>query len=206
MVRLMMPRPSFLLLSRPSPKVWPAATPDAKRRRLISMIGAMIGLLSTIFFLSGAAGAGPETINIDKPWARATSPAAKAGGAFMMIHNHGREPDRLIGAHSTIAVRTGIHQTKMENGVMMMQPVDAIAIAPDEIITLKPGGYHIMFMGLKHPLTEGSSFPLTLVFEKAGKVTVSVPIKAAGAGMNMNGDNNQDRHEMPQMHMNQKSQ
>lgn len=167
-----------------------------------------LGLALIAFLAAGILGlhgahAALKTMTIHKPWARATSPVAKAGGAFMILHNHGRETDHLIGADSAVAARTEVHQTKIENGVMMMKPVDGITIAPDKTVTLKPGSYHIMFMGLKHPLTEGSSFPLTLVFEKAGKITVQVPVKKAGAGMSMgnhSGNHDKDHDSMRNMH------
>jgi hypothetical protein len=69
----------------------------------------------------------------------------------------------------------------MENGVMKMRPVGPLVIAPGQSATLKPGANHVMFIGLKHPLKEGETFPLTLSFEKAGDVQVMVQVERAGA-------------------------
>ena len=69
----------------------------------------------------------------------------------------------------------------MENGIARMRPVDAVAVAPDAPAVFQPGGYHVMIMGLKGPLKEGETFPLTLTFEKAGDVTVDVMVMKKAA-------------------------
>ena len=129
-------------------------------------------------------------IYVEHPWARATSPVAKAGGAFMVIHNNGQTADRLIAAKSKISTKTEVHRTKMENGIMLMQAIDGIDIPAGGKVTLKPGSYHVMFMGLKQPLTEGMTFPLTLTFQKGGDINLTVTVEAAGAGMNMKDGHN----------------
>jgi hypothetical protein len=73
------------------------------------------------------------------------------------------------------------HETKAEGGVMKMRPLDKPEIAPGQALEFKPGGAHVMLMGLKHPLKEGESFPLVLTFEKAGTVSVAVKVERAGA-------------------------
>ena len=171
------------------------------KKKYVSL--ALIALLvSGIFGLHGA-DAAEKTMTIHKPWARATSPVAKAGGAFMILHNDGKEADRLVAVESAVATRAEVHQTKMENGVMLMQHINGIDIAPGKTVTLEPGSYHVMFMGLKQQLTEGTTISLTLVFEKAGRVVITVPVKNPGAGMNM-GDHNHDHgHDtMKDMHKN----
>jgi hypothetical protein len=106
---------------------------------------------------------------------------AKAAGGFMAIVNNGSEPDRLIGAESDIAVRTEVHQSKVDaSGVGTMEHVDAIEIPPGATVNLEHGGYHIMFMGLAAPLTEGESVKGTLIFEKAGRVEVDFTIDPPG--------------------------
>ncbi len=119
-------------------------------------------------------------LTIDTPWSRATS--AQAGGAFMMIHNGGHHGDRLIGAESDLAGRVQVHMTIMEDGVMRMRHAeDGVEVPAGGMAELKPGGFHVMLMGLKQPLEEGASFPVTLIFERAGEVTVEVQVRAAGA-------------------------
>ena len=98
----------------------------------------------------------------------------------MTIMNHGAA-DRLISAAAPISAKTELHTHINDNGVMRMRKIPAIDLPAGETVTLKPGGLHVMFMGLKAPLQEGGSFPLTLTFEKAGTVTVQVSVKKAGA-------------------------
>ena len=119
-------------------------------------------------------------LTVETPWARATS--GRAGGAFMMIHDGGSHGDRLIGVEADISDRVQLHTTVMEDGVMRMRHVEGgIEVPAGGMAELKPGGFHVMFMGLKQPLAEGDSFPVTLVFERAGTVTVDVTVGAAGA-------------------------
>ena len=117
---------------------------------------------------------------IESPWARAT--AGRAGGAFMMIHNAGNRGDRLISAESDMAGLVQLHTTLVEDGVMKMRQVEGgIEVPADGMAELKPGGFHVMMMGLTGPLEEGASFPVTLTFEQAGAVTIDVKVHAAGA-------------------------
>ncbi len=120
-------------------------------------------------------------IVVAHPWARATAGMAKTGAAFMTIRNGGKEVDRLVAIKGALSKKVGVHQNVMENGIMKMRPAGAIEVPPGGMAMLKPGGYHIMFMGLGGLLKEGASFPLTLVFEKAGEVEVTVKVMKAGA-------------------------
>ncbi len=131
-------------------------------------------------FTFTVASAAAQTMSISNPWARATSASQKVGGAFMTFTNTGA-PDRLVSASSPDADSVELHQTVEQAGVMKMLPVPALALATGQTVDLKPGSYHLMIMGLKHPLTPGSSFPVTLTFEKAAPVTVSVKVMTAGA-------------------------
>jgi len=117
---------------------------------------------------------------IENPWSRAT--AGRAGGAFMMIHNAGDRSDRLIAARTDVAGLVQLHMTLVEDGVMKMRQVEGgIEVPADGMAELKPGGFHVMMMGLTGPLEEGASFPVTLTFEQAGAVTIDVRVQAAGA-------------------------
>jgi copper(I)-binding protein len=103
--------------------------------------------------------------------------SAKAAGGFMAIVNNGDAPDRLIGIESGIAMKSEVHESKVDaNGVGTMTHVDAIEILPGETINLEHGGYHIMFMGLTGTLTEGEMHEAVLIFEKAGRVEIEFMI------------------------------
>lgn len=129
-------------------------------------------------------------LTIDHPWARASATKqAKAGGAFMTIHNLGDSEDKLLSASSDVAKRVEIHTHKMdENGVMKMGEVPFVSVPAQGMARLKPGSYHVMFMGLKKPFVEGEKFDLTLQFEKAGETTVSVKVESVGYGADKAGD------------------
>ena len=118
-------------------------------------------------------------VTIDMPWARATAPLALAGGAFMTITSI--SADRVIKLESPVATTVELHQTVEEAGVMKMTPVPALVLVAGKSVTLKPGGYHVMLMGLKAPLKQGEHFPLTLYFATSPPVTVEVQIAAPGA-------------------------
>lgn len=125
-------------------------------------------------------------IEIQQPFARATP--AKMGGAFMTLVNTGMAGDKLLKAASPVAESVELHTHVKEGDVMRMRPVPAIEIAGHGRTALEPGSYHVMLIGLKQPLKEGTSFPLTLTFEKAGSVTLNVPVvKAGGMPANMPG-------------------
>jgi hypothetical protein len=126
-------------------------------------------------------------IEVAHPWARATASTTKTGAAFMIIRNGGAGMDRLVGVSASVSKKAGLHKSFLENGIMKMRPAGSIEVLAGGMVALKPGGYHVMFMGLGKPFKEGDSFPLTLVFKKAGKIGVTVTIMKAGAmgGMKM---------------------
>lgn len=121
-------------------------------------------------------------IRIMHPWARASAGHGNAGAAFMMISNTGSTDDKLVSASTTVAKKTEVHETSMENGVMKMRMLmGGLAIPAGGKVELKPMGLHVMLMGVTDPLVEGQSLALTLTFEKAGSVEVQVPIAGPGA-------------------------
>ncbi len=121
-------------------------------------------------------------IAIDQPWARASLGNAPNSAAYMILQNTGAVPDRLIGGSTPVATQVQLHTHVMEGGVAKMRPVDAIEVAPGQPTVLEPGGAHVMLQGLTQKLEEGTTMPLTLVFEHAGKVTLEVPVEGIMAG------------------------
>ncbi len=122
-------------------------------------------------------------IDIGHPYARPTV-AGQPGGAFLTLVNHGGD-DRLVRVASNIAAAAQIHSMVMQGDVMRMREIEVIAVPAGSTVALKPGGYHLMFIGLKAPLQAGDTFPVTLTFEKAGAVEVTVDVEAPGAGSAM---------------------
>lgn len=139
-------------------------------------------LLLALLALPGAALAqGTSPLRIEQPYARATAPTARAGGAYMTIVNSGAVADRLLRAESAAAARVELHTVIREGDVMRMREVPAIDVPANGKATLAPGGFHVMLMELKAPLKAGDTAAITLVFEKAGRVEVAVPILPLGS-------------------------
>ena len=114
-------------------------------------------------------------------WTRATPPGAPTGGGYLIITNNGAEPDRLIAVSSPLAGEGQMHEMAVDDGVMTMTQVEGIEIPAGGSVTLAPGGFHLMFVGLKEPFAEGGQVPVTLTFENAGSVETYFHVIAIGA-------------------------
>ena len=137
------------------------------------------GLLTTV---SRAEDVKAGDLVISQPWTRATPGGAKTGGGFLTIENKGTAPDKLIGASADGAGKIEVHEMVMNEGVMKMRPVEGgLAIDPGKTVKLAPGGLHLMMTDLKSPLKQGDKMPVTLEFEKAGKVAVTLDVQGVGA-------------------------
>lgn len=119
-------------------------------------------------------------IAIGHPWTRAAGANANGAG-FMTLKNNGATPDRLVSATSPAARVVELHTHIREGDVMRMRPVADIPIPQGQTVHLRPGGLHIMLIGLTEPLRQGASVPLTLRFERAGEVQVTLSVESAGA-------------------------
>jgi copper(I)-binding protein len=123
-------------------------------------------------------------LSIQQAWARQTAVGQANGGAFMKITNAGKAADRLLSATSPVAGVVEVHTMSMDGGVMRMRAVpEGLPVPAGGTLELKPGGYHIMLIGLKSQLKPGEQVPLTLKFEKAGTVPVQVKIQPVSFGM-----------------------
>jgi len=119
-------------------------------------------------------------IAIGHPFATPTVLGAKNGAAyFARLENKGAQADRLLRASTSAAERVELHTMHVDaQGIMRMREVDAIVIAPRATLQMRPGqGAHLMLIGLREPLREGASFPLTLEFERGGKTEVKVVVQ-----------------------------
>lgn len=156
-------------------------------RRIRSIIAFATGIS-----VLAACGGGGE-LEISEAWARTSPSMADAGAAYMQITNGGDTDDALIAAavDPSVAAMVEIHETvtmesdttvgEMEDegtgGMMTMQPVERIVVPPGGTISLQPGGYHLMFLGLESPLAAGDSVDITLIFEEAGEKTVTAEVR-----------------------------
>lgn len=119
---------------------------------------------------------------IEHPWARASAGHAANGVFYFVVGNQGAETDRLIGVETGAADRAELHTHEIDaNGVMSMRRVEAVDVAPGALVKLAPGGLHVMLRGLHDPLIAETMFSATLVFERAGRVAVSVYVEGPGA-------------------------
>jgi copper(I)-binding protein len=134
---------------------------------------------TAILAVSTAALAQTNQLEVSNAWARATPAKAENGAAYVTILSP--TPDRLLSASSPVAKKAELHTMEMAGMVMKMRPSGGLDIPAGQPVALKPGGEHIMLIGLQQPLHEGQSFTLTLNFEKAGVRTVSVAVEKAGA-------------------------
>lgn len=137
-------------------------------------------------YLSTAAARAEEVkaggLVITQAWSRATPGGAKIAGGYLTIENKGTTPDRLIGGSGDVAAKVEVHEMSMKDGVMTMRPLDeGLTIEPGKMIKLAPGGYHLMLMDIKSPLKQGDKVPVTLEFEKAGKVKLTLDVQPLGA-------------------------
>jgi copper(I)-binding protein len=143
---------------------------------------AYAALAVALFAAPVRAEEGGKILVITQAWSRATPGGARIAGGYLTIANMGNVPDRLIGGSSDIAGKVEVHEMAMNNGVMTMRPLDkGLVIEPGKTVKLAPGGYHLMMFDLKSPLKQGDKVPVTLEFEKAGKVGLLLDVQGVGA-------------------------
>lgn len=140
-------------------------------------VGFALALLYSFYCAAAIAQTGG--VEIKDAWARATPGGAVNGAAYLTLLSP--TGDRLTGVTSPAAAKAQVHEMTNDGGVMKMREVPAIDLPPGTPVTLKPGGLHIMMMGLKHPFKPGQSVPLTLQFEKAGTRVVNAAVGKVGA-------------------------
>lgn len=149
-------------------------------RIIVPAAVAIVLTVSAAFSFSRGAETAPAGITVSSAWARATPPGASVGAVYTTVQNAGEAADRIIGARSDAASSVMVHETVEENGVATMRHAEP-EIAAGATLEMKPGGLHIMLMGLAAPLVEGQTVGLTLTFEQAGDVPVEAAIGAIGA-------------------------
>jgi len=146
---------------------------------------AITALLTGTTSLVSPAAAGDYdvgSIHISQPWSRATPKGATSGAGYMTLTNKGAAPDKVSCVSNDASAQCQIHSMTMEGGVMKMRPVEGgLEIKPGESVTLTPGGNHMMFLTLKHPLEQGGTVKATLKFDHAGTIDVEYPVLAMGA-------------------------
>ena len=138
-------------------------------------------IVTGIFASSAAAEHGYRSgdLHVRHPWTRATPPGAKNAAGYLEIRNSGKVPDRLVGASTPYAERVELHMMVREGDVMKMREVQSFEVPAGQRLTLRPGGQHLMIVGLKRPLAMDERIPLTLRFERAGEIRVELGVQSA---------------------------
>ena len=147
---------------------------------IAAAIAAITALLAVI---APALARSPKAplLEIIQPWTRATPKGSKVAGGFLTIRNTGKVADALIGGSFAASARVEIHEMAVVNDIMRMRELPhGLTIAPGQTVVLKPGSYHVMFMGLKRQLKQGEAVEGTLIFKHAGTIKVVFMVGAMG--------------------------
>ena len=144
-------------------------------RRASVVIAVVLAALA----LAACGGSGGTTggITVSDAWARPSPMMERAGAAYMVLQNNGAAEDKLLSVESDVAKTIELHETKESNGMMAMSPVPNVPVPAYGKAELKPGGYHVMLIGLTRELKVGDKVQLTLNFEKAGKIPVTAEVR-----------------------------
>lgn len=141
-----------------------------------------------------------DGIVIKHPWTRATAEGASVGVGYLTITNTGKEPDKLIGGTFEDAASVEIHEMKMDGDKMLMRQLkDGLEIQPGVSVKFNPGGYHLMFVGLKKAIALGANIKGSLTFQKAGAIDISYKVESLGATSSSDGDHGSMKMDDPAM-------
>jgi copper(I)-binding protein len=140
------------------------------------------GSLALAAVLCASASCAQAQVQTRDAWVRATVPQQKATGGFLILKS--AQAAKLVAAQSPLAERVEIHEMSMADGVMRMREIDALPLPAGQEVALKPGGFHLMFMGLKQQAQAGEEVPLTLVIEAADGKRESHPVRASVRPLN----------------------
>ena len=148
------------------------------KRRMAAVAFALV--ISSIAAPTCAAEPALQTVTASGAWARATPPGMTVAAVYLALTG-GPRADRLVGAATPRAAMAQIHVVSAAAGMARMRPTAGVDVPAHTTVALAPQGTHIMLMDLPRPLVAGEHFPLTLQFEQAGKIGVSVEVRAPGA-------------------------
>jgi periplasmic copper chaperone A len=148
------------------------------RRRAV--IALLVLAVSQVVAPAGASAPAPRTVSVSAAWARATPPGMAVAAVYLTLAG-GSQADRLVGAETPRAAMAQIHVVSEAAGMARMRQTEGVDVPAHESVALAPQGTHIMLMELTRPLVAGERFPLTLQFERAGRIGVSVEVRAPDA-------------------------
>jgi copper(I)-binding protein len=140
-----------------------------------------VHLLAGLLLFASATGFGAAPLAVTDAWARATPPGATTAAAYFTVSNPGATADRLVAGSSPAARQVQFHAEVEERGVRHMSQLDAVEVPANGRVELAPGSMHAMLVGIASPLVPGTRLTVTLRFEKAGEITLDVPVRDARA-------------------------
>ena len=151
--------------------------------RATSVAAFVLFSILTVAACSPSGGESAGTVKIIDAWTMATPPGANVGAGYMKILNEGSAPIRLVGGETPAAASVEVHMMAMEDGVMRMRPASGgLEIPAGQSVELRPGGYHLMLIGLTAPLAEGGSVPIALLFDGGMRIEATLAVRAMGGG------------------------
>ncbi|HEY8486623.1 MAG TPA: copper chaperone PCu(A)C [Limnochordales bacterium] len=155
-------------------------TPRYRALRTV-VLAAVAAAWAVLLVARLGAGTPHPPVAVEQPWAR---PGPKGGNSavYFVLRNQGSAPVKLVAAASEVADEVSIHETVMVGQAMRMQPVQGVSVKPGEAVTFRPGGLHVMLMGLRRALAEGDQFTVSLRFEGYEPLEVRVAVRTMGAG------------------------
>jgi len=143
-------------------------------KRIPLMLLMLFGLVSTPLM---AATSAADDVSVVEPYVRAVPPGQPNSAAFMQLQNKGMAKHAIVKAESPVSKVVELHTHIMEGGMMKMRQIKQIEVPAQGRTTLKPGGLHVMFLGLKSELKPGQLVPVTLIFEDGSKTTIQAPVR-----------------------------
>lgn len=149
------------------------------RRTARAWAAACAACIALAAHLAAAHGYGAVDLQVRHPWTRATPPGVTVAAGYLEIRNSAREPDRVVGASTPAAERVELHVQMREGDILKMREAKSFEVPARQRLTLRPGGSHLMLVGLKQPLAKGGRVPLTLRFERAGELKVEIEVQPA---------------------------
>lgn len=152
-----------------------------------TFISSLLGLA-----LLGVVSLAHADVTVTEPWVRGTVAGQQATGAFMQLQSS--DNARLVGVRSSLTPNAEVHEMAMENEVMRMRHIDHVELPAGQAVQLKPGGYHIMLMGLDKQLPEGATVDLTLIVENAAGQKEEIPVQAPVRALNAKAGGGHGQH------------
>jgi copper(I)-binding protein len=140
------------------------------------MTTAPLRLLTAFLLLAPALAFAAAPVTITAAWARATPPGVTTAAAYLTVTNDGAA-DRLLGASSSAARQVLPHAEVEEHGMQHMRPLESVEVPAHGRVEFAPGQMHLMLVDIAAPLKPDATIKLTLRFEKAGDLTIDVPVR-----------------------------